>query len=96
MDILNILTVVMIVLVIEAAIYGICCILCREKHDRAETGTRSKLPSHHSGLHPHRMTHVVDPQKAWPPPNEQQSKETQNNARLMCFAPRISSFRDCD
>ena len=67
MDILNILTVVVIVLVIEAAIYGICCFMCRERHVPGEIEDQSKITHHHSAHHPSRITHVVDHQKTWSP-----------------------------
>lgn len=93
---MDILTVFLIVVAIEAGIYGICCIMCREKHDSGETGTRSKITSHHSDLHPPRMTHEVEHQQTWSHANERPSNRQENNDRMTCFPSHISSLRDCE
>ena len=93
---MDIFTVFLIVVAIEAGLYGICCIMCREKHSPVETGTQSKIPSHPSAFHPPRIIDVVDHQKVWSHATDRQSNGQENNARLICFASRISSLRDCD
>src|SRR5262245_46002961 len=57
---------------------------------------QSKITYHHSALHPPRITHAVDPQKAWSLPTDRESNRREDNARLICFPSRISSLRDCD
>jgi hypothetical protein len=78
-----IFTLILIVVLIEAGLYGICCFLCRERH----------VPGDHP---PPRSTQVVDFQKAWPPPTDHQSNRHENNARLVCCHSHISSLRDCE
>lgn len=93
---MDILTLFLIVVAIEAGLYGICCIMCREKHLLDKTGTQSKITHHHSPPHPPRVTHVVDHQKAWDHANDHQSNRQESNTRLICFPSRISSLRDCE
>ena len=93
---MDILTTVLIVVVIEAGLYGICCLMCRERHVPGEIEKESKITYHQSAHPPPRITHVVDPQKARSPTTDHQSNRQENNARLICFPSRISSLRDCD
>jgi hypothetical protein len=92
---MDILTVVVIVLVIEAVIYGICCLMCRERHIPGEE-EQSTIPHHHSVHHSPRITKVVEPEKKWSPPTDHQSNGHENNIRLICFPSRVSSLRDCE
>ena len=93
---MDIFTVFLIVVAIEAGLYGLCCFICRERHVPGEIEKESKITYHHFALHPPRITLAVDPQKAWPPPTDHESNRQENNARLICFPSRISSLRDCD
>jgi len=93
---MDIFTVVVIVLVMEAGIYGLCCFVCRERHVPGEIEKHSKITYHHSALHPPRITTAVDPQKAWPLSTDHQSNGQENNAPLICFPSRIPSLRDCE
>ena len=93
---MDILTAFLIVVVIEAGLYGICCLMCRERHVPGEIEKESKTAYHHSAHPPPRITHVVVPQKEWSPPTDHQSNRQENNARLICLPSRISSLRDCE
>ena len=92
---MDILTVVVTVLVFEAAIYGICCFVCREERVPDEMETQSKIILPHSALPPP-TTHVVDHQEDWSHANDRHSNRQENNVRLVSFASRISSLRDCE
>ena len=85
-----------IVVLIEAGLYGICCLMCREKHVPDETRTQSKIAHHHSAHPTPRVTHEVDHQEAWTHANDHHSNRQTTNARLIRFPPRISSFGDCE
>jgi hypothetical protein len=93
---MDILTVIVAVLVVEAAIYGICCFVCRKEHVPGEMGTQSKMTLHHSALPPPQTTHVVDTSEGTASPTDRQSNRLENSVRLVCLASRISSLRDCD
>ena len=92
---MDILTVIVTVLVVEAAIYGICCFVCRKRHVPDEMETRSKITPPHSALPP-RTSQVIDHQKDWSHANDRRSNRPENSVRLICFPSRISSLRDCD
>lgn len=62
---MDILTVVVVFLVLEVAICGICCFVCRERHLPHERDKQPNKMSHHPPLHPSRVAHGVDHQKAW-------------------------------
>jgi len=93
---MDILTVIVTVLVVEAAIYGICCFVCRKKHVPGEMGTQSKMILHHSALPPPQTTNVVDTSEGMASPTDRRSNRPENSVRLICFPSRISSLRDCD
>jgi len=91
---MDIFTAIMIFLVIEAGLYGICCFMCRERHVPSEREEQSKI--HHSALHPPRITHVGDPQQPLSHPPDHPSHRQENTAELIYFPSRISSLRDCE
>jgi hypothetical protein len=93
---MDILTPLLIVVLIEAGLYGICCLMCREKHVPDENRTQPKITHHHPPHHPPHVTHEIEHQEAWAHANDHHSNRQENNARLVCFPPRISSLRDCE
>ena len=82
---MDIFTVVVVFLVIEAGICGICSFVCRERQVPGEIETPPKRTSHHSALDPPRTTHGVDQQKAWSDATDQQPDRQDNNVHLICF-----------
>jgi hypothetical protein len=77
---MDILTLFLIVVVIEACLYGLCCLMCRERHMPNETEEQSKM-THHRPADP--PPHEVDHQKAWSHATDHQHHRQENNTRLV-------------
>lgn len=86
---MDILIVVVVFLVLEAGICGVCCFVCRERHVPEERDNQPKRTSHHSPLHPSRLTPRVDRQAAGSHAPDQRLKGHDNNIHLTCFRPTI-------
>ena len=85
---MDILTVVVIFLILEAAICVLIGYACRERRVSGEI-EKAKEWSHHSADHSPRLAHGVDHQKSWSRAADQQSKGHDNNIHLTCFGPDI-------
>lgn len=89
---MDILTVLVIFLILEVAICGLCWYVCRERHvSSGKTEKASKKPPHHSAPHSSRLVPGVDHQKktTWSRAVDQQLKGHDNNIHLTCFRPNI-------
>jgi hypothetical protein len=93
---MDILTVVVVFLILEGAICGLCCYACRERQVSGDSEKASKKTSHHIAPHSPRMTHGVDHQKAWSHTTDQSPNRQDNHAQMTYFTSRIASLRDCD
>ena len=90
---MDILTVVVVFLILEGAICGLCCYACRERQVSGDSEKASKKTSQHIGP---RMTHGLDHQKAWSHATDQSPNRQDNHAQMTYFTSRIASLRDCD
>ena len=86
---MDILTVVVVFVVLETAVCGVCWFMCRERQMPGDMDTHPRRPSHYSAPHPQRSTHGADHQKSWSHAIEQQPNGKDNNVRLTYFPPRI-------
>ena len=85
---MDILTVVVIFLILEAAICGLCWYVCRERQVSSEKEKALKKTRHHSAPPSPRLAHgVVDHHKIWSRAADQQSKGHDNNIHMTCFRP---------
>jgi hypothetical protein len=82
---MDIFTVVVVFLVIEAGICGICSFVCRERQVPSEIESPPKRTSHHPAADPPRTTHGVDHQDAWSDATDQQPDGQDSNVHLICF-----------
>jgi hypothetical protein len=85
---MDILTVVVVFLILEAGICGLCWYVCRERHVSGET-EKAKKSSHHSTAQSPRLAHGVDHQKTWCRAADQRFKGHDNNIHLTCFRSDI-------
>jgi hypothetical protein len=86
---MDILTVVIVFLVLEALICGVCGFVCRERRVPHEGDKRPTKTSHPSATHPPRIAHGVDHQETWSHGSEQPLKRHDSNIHLTCFRPSI-------
>ena len=86
---MDIFTVVVVFLVLEIAICGICWFVCRERHMPGDIEKPPKRTSLYPAPHPQRSAHVGDHQKAWSHAIDEQPNGKDNNVHLTHFAPRI-------
>jgi hypothetical protein len=86
---MDIFTVVVVFLVLETAICGVCWFVCRERHTPGDIEKHPKRTSHYSALHPQGSAHGGDHQKAWSHTIDQQPNGKDNNVRLTFFPPHI-------
>ena len=93
---MDILTVVVVFLILEGAICGLCCYACRERQVPGDCEKASQKTSHLIGPHSPQMIHGVDHQKAWSHATDQSPNRQDNHAQMTYFASRIASLRDCD
>lgn len=96
---MDILTPFVLLVLAEVGLYGICCLMCREKRVPDDPQTQSKITHQHSPLHPPHpphATHPPDHQKAWTHANDRPSNRPDNKPPLTCFSSHISSLRDCE
>ena len=91
---MDILTVVVIFLIIEAAICGMCWLTCRERQVPGEKEW-SKASDHDSAPQLSTVTPMLDPPKRGSPPTEHDLNR-QEYDRLIYLPPPISSLRDCE
>ena len=91
---MDILTVVVIFLVIEIAICGMCWFTCRGRHVPGEKEL-SKATDQDSARHLPPVTLMGDPSRTEFPPT-QHDLSRQEYARLIYLPPPISSVRDCE
>ena len=84
---MDILSVFVVFLTLEAAICGVCWFVCRDRH---LTG-RNKQPKKTSDplIHSSRLTHGVDHQKKWSHASDQQLKGHDKGIHLTCSPPGI-------
>ena len=85
---MDILTLVVIFLILEVAICGLCWFACRERDVSGEI-EKQKRTSHRSAPHAIRIAHGADHHKAWSHAIDQQPNGKDNNVHLTCFPPRI-------
>ena len=85
---MDILTVVIVFLVLEAVICGVCGFVCRERHLPHERDKQPKKTPQLSAPHPSRIT-SVDHQETWSHASDQQLKGHDKNIHLTCFRPNI-------
>ena len=86
---MDIFTVVVVFLVLETAICGVCWFVCRERHIPSETDKQPKRAPYRFAPHPQRSAHGGDHQKAWSHAIDQQPNGKDNNVHLTYFPPRI-------
>lgn len=86
---MDIFTVVVVFLVLETAICGVCWFICRERQMPGEIEKYPKRASHYSTPPTQRSAHGGDHQKAWSHAIDQQPKGKDNNVHLTYFPPRI-------
>ena len=93
---MDILTVVVIFLILEAAICGLIGYVCRERRVSSEKEKSLMKTSHHSPPHSPRIAHGADQPKTWSHAIDQQPNRQDNNVQMTYFTSRISSMRDCE
>jgi len=81
-DIMDILTLVLIVVVIEAGLYGLCCFMCREKHVLGKPEEQSK---DNSGSVCSSSAHALYAIKDVASPTDRQSNRQENNTRFIAL-----------
>jgi|GEM_PF-6255633 hypothetical protein len=85
---MDILMLVAIFVILEAAICGICHFVCRDRHVLGAE-QQPKRMSPHSAPHSPRPIHGSDHQKAWSHATDQHLDRQNDNLHLTCFPPRI-------
>ena len=94
---MDILTVLVIFLILEVAICGLCWYVCRERHvSSGKTEKASKKPSHHSAPHSPRLVPGVDHQKTWSRAVDQQLEGTRQQHPFDLFPSKHPSLRHCE
>lgn len=83
MDILN---VVVVFLVLEAAICVICHFVCRDRQVPGAEKQPKKMSPHSASYSPG-VTHGLDHQKTWSHPTDQHSNRQNDTLHLTCFPP---------
>ena len=86
---MDILTVVIVFLVLEAVICGVCGFVYRERHLPPERDKQTAKTSLDSTPHPSRITHALDHQGHWSHASDQQVKRHESNIRLTYVRPNI-------
>ena len=84
-DVMDILTLVLIVVVIEAGLYGLCCLMCREKHVPGKPEEQSK---DNSGSVCSSSSHALYAIKDVASPTDRQSNRQENNTRFIALPYR--------
>ena len=82
---MDILTLVLIVVVIEAGLYGLCCFMCREKHVSGKPEEQSK---DNSGSVCSSSSHALYAIKDVSSPTDRQSNRQDNNTRFIALSFR--------
>ena len=79
---MDILTPVLIVVVIEAGLYGLCCFMCREKHvsGKPEEQSKDNLGSVRSS-----SSHALCAIKDVASPTDRKSNRQENNTRFIAL-----------